>query len=61
MLTIIKEDSPEIRWIMLKTPINEPGFNRLYTRFGFIESEPLNSELLNSSSLIHMQISLIHT
>lgn len=61
MLTIIKEDFPEIRWIMLKTPINEPGFKRLYSGFGFIESEPLNSELLNSSGLINMQISLIHT
>lgn len=61
LLTIIKEEYPEIRWIMLKTPVNEPGFQRLYSGFGFIESGPLNSQGLNSSGLINMKISLIHT
>ena len=61
MLTIIKEDFPEIRGIILKTPANEPAFKKLYSGFGFIESEPFNSEGLNSSGFVNMQISLINT
>jgi hypothetical protein len=58
MLTIIKEDFPDIRWIMLKTPINEPGFKRLYSGFGFVEYEPLDSNGVNFSGFVNMQISL---